>query len=266
MRSIDQRGYVEIDGCQLEYIWFRENAVPSERTVVLLHEGLGCVQGWGEFPQLLAEATGFPILAYSRAGYGGSGSGSISRPLDWMHHEALVVLPALLGKLDIKSYVLVGHSDGASISIIYAGGQMQGCLDGLVLMAPHVFLEEVSLTGVDQARSLYLTDDLRDKLVRYHGDQVDGAFWGWNKFWRRPEIRDWNIEDSLQHIEVPVLIIQGENDEYGSIAQLDSIESQVPTAVERHFLKHVGHSPHRDQPKFLLDTIGRFIGRIWRDT
>ena len=109
---------------------------------------------------------------------------------------------------------------------------------------------------------MYQTEDLRDKLVRYHGSQVDGAFWGWNNFWRRPDIRDWNIEDSLHKIDLPVLVIQGADDEYGSIAQLDSIESRVPAEVERHFLENVGQSPYRERPEFVLNTINRFIGRL----
>jgi len=262
LNSTGELERVEIDGCELEYLWCRETVDPFQRTVVFLHEGLGCVQSWGDFPQLLAASTGLAVLAYSRAGYGGSGSTSTSRPPDWMHHEALVVLPALLEKFEIESYILIGHSDGASIGIIYAGSKRQGHLQGLVLIAPHVFLEQVSLTGIDHARLMYQTADLRDKLVRYHGSQVDGAFWGWNNFWRRPDIRDWNIEDSLDKIDLPVLVIQGADDEYGSIAQLDSIESRVPVEVERHFLENVGHSPYREQPEFVLNTINRFIGHL----
>ena len=262
MNSTHELGHVEIDSCELEYLWCRETVDPFQRTVVFLHEGLGCVQSWGDFPQLLAASTGLAVLAYSRAGYGGSGSTSTPRAPDWIHHEALVVLPALLEKFEIESYILIGHSDGASIGIIYAGSKRQGHLQGLILMAPHVFLEQISLTGIDHARLMYQTADLRDKLVRYHGSQVDGAFWGWNNFWRRPDIRDWNIEDSLDKIDLPVLVIQGADDEYGSIAQLDSIESRVPVEVERHFLENVGHSPYREQPEFVLNTINRFIGHL----
>lgn len=262
MNSTGELEHVEIDGCELEYLWCRETVDPFRRTVVFLHEGLGCVQSWGDFPQLLAASTGLAVLAYSRAGYGGSGSTSTPRTPDWMHHEALVVLPALLEKFEIESYILIGHSDGASIGIIYAGSKRQGHLQGLVLIAPHVFLEQVSLTGIDHARLMYQTADLRDKLVRYHGSQVDGAFWGWNNFWRRPDIRDWNIEDSLDKIDVPTLVIQGVDDEYGSAAQLDSIESRVSAQVERHLLENVGHSPYREQPEFVLNTINRFIGRL----
>jgi len=262
LNSTVQLEHVEIDGCQLEYLWCREIVEPIQGTVVLLHEGLGCVQSWGDFPQVLAASTGLAVLTYSRAGYGGSGPISLPRTLDWIHHEALVVLPALLEKFDIESYVLIGHSDGASIGIIYAGSNGQENLQGLVLMAPHVFLEQVSLTGVNRARSLYQTANLRDKLVRYHGSQVDGAFWGWNDFWCRPEIRNWNIEDSLDKIDVPTLVIQGVDDEYGSAAQLDSIESRVSAQVERHLLENVGHSPYREQPEFVLNTINRFIGRL----
>ena len=262
MNSIGELEHVEIDGCELEYLWCRETVDPFQRTVVFLHEGLGCVQSWGDFPQLLAASTGLAVLAYSRAGYGGSGSTSTPRAPDWIHHEALVVLPALLEKFEIESYILIGHSDGASIGIIYAGSKRQGHLQGLILMAPHVFLEQISLTGIDHARLMYQTADLRDKLVRYHGSQVDGAFWGWNNFWRRPGILDWNIEDCLDKIDLPVLVIQGADDEYGSIAQIDSIESRVPVAVERHFLENVGHSPYREQPEFVLNTINRFIGHL----
>ena len=262
LNSTDELEHVEIDSCELEYLWCRETVDPFQRTVVFLHEGLGCVQSWGDFPQLLAASTGLAVLAYSRAGYGGSGSTSTPRTPEWMLDEALVVLPALLEIFEIKSYILIGHSDGASIGIIYAGSKRQGHLQGLVLMAPHVFLEQVSLTGIDHARLMYQTADLRDKLVRYHGSQVDGAFWGWNNFWRRPDIRDWNIEDSLDKIDLPVLVIQGADDEYGSIAQLDSIESRVPVEVERHFLENVGHSPYREQPEFVLNTINRFIGHL----
>ncbi len=262
MNSTGQLEHVQIDGCRLEYLWSCGAVEPYQTTLVLLHEGLGCVRSWSDFPQVLAASTGLAVLAYSRAGYGGSGPASLPRQPNYMHHEALVVLPALLEKLNVESPLLIGHSDGASIAIIYAGSNEKEILQGLVLMAPHVFHEQVSLAGVNRARLLYQHADLRDKLMRYHGNQVDDAFWGWNDVWRLPDFQDWNIENSLDNIDVPVLVIQGTDDEYGSVAQLDAIESRVLSDIERHFLENVGHSPQREQSAFVLDMINRLIGRL----
>ena len=229
-------------------------------TLVFLHEGLGSVALWRDFPQKVADATKRPALIYSRTGYGRSAKLTAARTPRYMHDEALVTLPTLLDALGIVDAILIGHSDGASIALIHAGARLRP-VRALVAMAPHGFVEELSIASIAQARHDYESTDLRTKLGRYHVD-VDSAFRCWNDIWLSPAFRDWNIEASLPGIDCPLLLIQGRDDEYGTLAQLDAIQRQVSGRVERVELSDCGHSPHRDQPQATLKAITGFISSL----
>jgi len=229
-------------------------------TLVLLHEGLGSVALWRDFPAKLAARTGASALVYSRRGYGKSDRLAAPHKPDYMHHEALVVLPALLQELAVSDPILIGHSDGASIALIHAGSG-RWPMRALVLEAPHVFVEDVTVASIEQARTAYGTTDLAKRLARYHGDP-DHAFWGWNDIWLDPAFRSWNIEASLPGVRYPVLAIQGADDEYGTLAQIDAIERGVSGPFERLVLADCKHSPHRDQETATLEAMARFIERV----
>jgi len=228
-------------------------------TLVLLHEGLGSISMWRDFPNRLAHATVAHVVVYSRYGYGGSDALSGPRAVRYMHDEALVTLPQLLDALGIERPILVGHSDGASIALIHAGGANRP-LTGVVAMAPHVLVEDISIRSIEAARVGYETTDLRTKLARYHAD-VDSAFRGWNDIWLHPDFRAWNIESYLPSISCPVLAVQGEDDEYGTMDQLARIEQAVRD-VDIVKLTDCRHSPHRDQLDAVLGAISRFVDRI----
>jgi pimeloyl-ACP methyl ester carboxylesterase len=228
-------------------------------TIVLLHEGLGSISMWRDFPRQVAEVTGHEVLVYSRHGYGRSAPLTAPRPLRFMHDEALLVLPELLDALEIRRPILLGHSDGGSIAIIHAGGSGRD-VAGLVLLAPHVMVEEISVASIAAARAAYAQGDLRARLARHHED-VDGAFRGWNEVWLRPEFRDWTIEEYLPRITCPVLAIQGAQDEYGTMAQVDRIAAAIP-GTEVLELSKCAHSPHRDRAEDVLEAIRGFVERV----
>lgn len=254
----EESGFFSIADLQLEYQFFTPSPDPG-LTLVLLHEGLGCLALWKEFPLQLAEQTGCRVLAYSRAGYGGSSPCALPRPLSFMHDEALTVLPQVLTAAGIRRAVLVGHSDGASIALINAGGLADQRVRGLILMAPHVFVEELTLKSIRQARTAYLTTDLPERLGRYHGDNLECAFWGWNRAWLDEEFRDWNLEEYLPQITVPVLLIQGEDDNYGTVRQLEKIAAGLPAGAEQTLLPGCGHAPFRDRPTATLQAVSTFL-------
>lgn len=228
-------------------------------TIVLLHEGLGSISMWRDFPRQVAEVTGHEVLVYSRHGYGRSAPLTAPRPVRFMHDEALVVLPALLDTLEIRRPILLGHSDGGSIALIHAGGSGRD-VAGLVLLAPHVMVEAISLASIAAAQVAYAQGALRARLARHH-DDVDGAFRGWNDVWLLPEFRDWSIEEYLRRITCPVLAIQGEEDEYGTMEQVERIGGAIPDA---QILKRscCGHSPHRDRAEDVLKAIRGFVERV----
>ncbi len=232
---------------------------PEQPTIVLLHEGLGSVAIWRDFPVKLNEATRCAVLAYSRYNYGASDPLGAAYEVDYMHREALETLPALLRALDITNPVLLGHSDGASIALIYAASGAP--LAGIVVEAPHVFVEDISIESIAKARLQYKTGDLPVRLARYHRNP-DIAFWGWNDIWLKPEFRSWNITPLLPRIRCPVLAIQGEDDEYGSMAQLDAIGEGVAGRLVLLKLPDCGHAPHREQEARTLAAIQRFIAGI----
>jgi pimeloyl-ACP methyl ester carboxylesterase len=258
---VSEPAYLEIAGRRLEYFWHgpRPEVAP---TLVFLHEGLGSAGLWRDFPETLAAATGCGALVYSRAGYGASDPVSLPRPLRYMHDEAFDVLPAVLAAADIQRHVLVGHSDGASIAIMHASAAPRPGLLGLALEAPHLFTEAMGLAAIAATAEPYRSGDLRQKLRRWHGEKVDHAFWGWYDIWCDPGFRQWNIEAYLPAIKVPALVIQGEDDEYGTIAQVEVVRRQSGAAVETLLLPDCGHSPHRDQPEKTLRAMRDFMAKL----
>lgn len=261
MNTGDRTERLEVDGVGLECAWFGPRSGDGP-TLVLLHEGLGCVALWKDFPERLAETTGLGVMAYSRRGYGGSDPVEVPRPLTYMHDEGLEVLPAVLDAAGIHDAILVGHSDGASIALINAGGVRDPRVRGLVLMAPHVFNEALSVRSIGEAKEAYENGPLREQLARYHGDNVDGAFLGWNRAWLDPGFLEWNIEGFLPDIQVPCLLIQGEDDQYGTVEQVEAIQRQVSGPPELLMLPACRHSPQRDQPDRTLEAIARFADRL----
>jgi pimeloyl-ACP methyl ester carboxylesterase len=251
--------WLNIAGTRLECRWFGPGAEQAP-TLVFLHEGLGCVELWKGFPQRVAAATGCGVLAYSRAGYGRSDPVSLPRPLSYMHHEGLEVLPAVLDAAGVRQAILVGHSDGASITLINAGGVRDPRVIGAILMAPHVFNEPRCMDSIRAACDAYAEGGLRAALARYHAD-VDGAFRGWSRAWLDPGFWSWNIEQYLPRVAIPLLVIQGEGDEYGTAAQVEAIQRQVSAPVEVRWLAGCRHSPHRDQPQQTLAAIAGFVQR-----
>jgi pimeloyl-ACP methyl ester carboxylesterase len=250
-----------VDGKRLETLWIGPGQA-DRPTIVMLHEGLGSVALWKHFPQKLVARTGCRVLAYSRYGHGSSHKLMEKRPVKFMHHEGEVVLPQLLDKLGISRPILLGHSDGGSISLIFAG-KYPDRPRALILEAPHVFVEDLSVASITQAKVNYQTTDLPHKLRRHHS-HPDATFWGWNDIWLDPEFRSWNIEEYLPAIHCPILCIQGEDDEYGTIAQLKAIQARVP-GTEILMLPNCKHSPHRDQPEATLDKMGEFVVTIAED-
>jgi len=247
--------FASVDNARLEYEWIGERT--SQAPIVMLHEGLGSVSLWRDFPTRLSDITHRAVLVYSREGYGRSSPMHGPRPVSYMHDEALIVLPRLLDQLEVHEPILFGHSDGASIALIHAGAG-QRPVRALILLAPHLVVEEISLRGIAAAKRAYETTDLRTRLARWHHEQVDSAFWGWNNIWLSPEFRQWNIEEYVPHVHCPVLAIQGEDDEYGTMEQIDKIARSAPT-VELLKLARCGHSPHRDCSDAVLAAVEVFL-------
>jgi pimeloyl-ACP methyl ester carboxylesterase len=230
----------------------RARIVGGEPTLVFLHEGLGSLGQWRHFPAQVAARTGCGALTYSRAGNGFSDVLTEKRGVRYMHDEALKVLPGILLEESIADPILIGHSDGASIALIH------GRASAMVLMAPHVFVEDKGIAAIEQTRRAFETTDLRARIARHHANG-DRTFYGWNDIWLDPAFRDWNIEEVLPKVRCPVLLIQGADDEYGTLEQLDRIERGVKGPVERLVLERCGHAPQRDRTEATLDAIARFV-------
>jgi pimeloyl-ACP methyl ester carboxylesterase len=310
--------HVKIGDQQLDYVWHGPS--PAEApTLIFLHEGLGCVAMWRDFPERLAEATGCGALVYSRAGYGKSDSCELPRTVRFMHDEALVILPRVLDAFQIREAILVGHSDGGSIALIHAGGILnhedtkntkiadrnrnklgelspRTLIRGLILEAPHVFVEEIGLESIRAIAEEYRTaivnvpsaerdagrmpanrpqdagapvrapvgapSVLKQRLARYHGENVDATFGGWNDVWLNPRFHSWNIEEYLPQIQIPVLLIQGKDDRYGTLAQVKAIEAGCQGPVRTVLLADCGHSPHLDQPAQALEAMREFVAEL----
>jgi pimeloyl-ACP methyl ester carboxylesterase len=279
-------------GQRLEYRWIGPKPGDAP-TIVFLHEGLGCMGMWRDFPDRIARESGCGALVYSRWGYGASDPVRRRRPVRFMHDEALQSLPAVIEHFKLHDFILFGHSDGASIAIIYAGTHSRSAR-GLILEAPHVFVEPICLESIARIanspsesthrvhadyRSLRYSSpkitaspireqdgggptDLRKRLARYHGANTDSMFRTWTEVWLNPDFRLWNIEEYLKGIEAPLLVIQGEEDEYGTLKQVDAVMTQTRGPVESLVLASCGHSPHRDQPEQVMSATVQFIRRI----
>ena len=258
MSAQAESSFVTVQGRKLEVqrIAATDKDAPA---LVFLHEGLGSVSMWRDFPARAAAATGCSAVVYSRYGYGRSDVLREPRRVDYMHAEAERVLPDLLRQLSIEEPVLVGHSDGGSIALIYAGAGNRA--RGIVAMAPHVFVEDISVKSIAEAKAAFETTDLPQKLARHHADAAK-TFWGWNDIWLHLDFRKWNIEEVLPRVYCPMLAIQGFDDEYGTMAQIDAIARQAGGPVELLRLANCRHSPHRDQPEVVLAAIARFVERL----
>jgi len=249
---------IAVDGHQIEHAWIDG----GDPVLVFLHEGLGSIRQWRDFPRRVAAATGRRALVYDRYGYGNSDVLVEERVgVDFMHREAVNVLPELLLKLGIQKPVLIGHSDGASIALIHAG---HFPVRGVAVMAPHVFIEDVCVDSIENASRQFETSDLRQRLGKYHRDP-DKTFHLWADAWMDPAFRKWNIEAYLPGIKCPVLAIQGVNDEYGTMAQLDTIARQVGGPCELLKLPECGHAPFKDQPERVLQSVVSFIEKLLKE-
>jgi pimeloyl-ACP methyl ester carboxylesterase len=258
--SVAAECFIEIGASRPEYRMIGPQ--PDEAaTFVLLHEGLGSVALWSDFPDRLAAATGLGVFAYSRAGYGRSSASVMPRRTSFMHEEAREVLPLVLDAIGLRRGVLLGHSDGASIAAIYAGSVADHRIGGLVLLAPHFFTEAFGVAEIARMRALYATGDLRSKLARWHQDP-DNAFYSWSGPWLDPEFRKWDITEELAHIRVPVLVIQGEDDQYGTLDQVETAKEACQCPVEAVILPGVRHIPHREAAEETLRAIVDFTGRL----
>jgi pimeloyl-ACP methyl ester carboxylesterase len=254
---------ITVDGVNLECRRIDAQREPAP-TLVFLHDGLGCVDIWGDFPDRLTRRTGLPGFVYSRAGYGRSDPVPLPRPLNYMHIEAAHVLPAVLAASGIAQAILVGHSDGATISLIYGaltggGGIATPRATAIVAMAPHVFNEALSIASIRETTRQFEGGTLRARLERYHGTNVDCAFRGWSDAWLDPLFRAWNIEAMLAAIDVPVLVIQGDADVYGSLAQVESILRNVSGPVRSHIIPGCDHIPYREAPEITSEAIAEFL-------
>ena len=260
--TLDDQGLIAAGGARLEYrmIGPRPDAAP---TIAMLHEGLGSVTTWGEFPQTVAERTKAGVFVYSRAGYGRSSAVTLPRPLDYMQREATDVLPLLLDAIGFRRGILLGHSDGATIAAYYAGSVQDHRVRGLILVAPHFFLEASNIAAIKKTRETYRTTDLRTRLARHHAD-VDAAFRGWSEAWLDPDFASFDTTDALAYIRVPMLIVQGEADPYGTAAQARVAAEECYCPVETLLMPGVGHAPYREKTEETLGAITAFTDRIFR--
>src|SRR2546425_5187858 len=261
--TLADQGFLDLGPMRLEYrmIGPRPDAAP---TIAMLHEGLGCVGLWGDFPDQLQAATGAGVFVYSRAGYGRSSPVTLPRPLSFMHDEAREVLPRLLGRIGFHRGLLLGHSDGASIAAIYAGSIQDHRVRGLVLIAPHFFTEDMGLAEITRTKAAFEAGPLRAKLARWHADP-DNAFNAWCGPWLDPEFRKWELGDELAHIRVPILIVQGEDDQYGTVRQIEMAQQECYCPVDVALLPNTRHAPHREAPEATLRATSEFINRLLRE-
>ena len=261
--TLSDEGFLDIPPLRLEYrmIGPRPDAGP---TIVMLHEGLGSSGLWGAFPDQIAVATGAGVFVYSRAGYGKSCAAPLPRSVKFMHEEALTVLPHVLDAIGFERGFLFGHSDGASIATIYAGSAQDHRVRGLVLVAPHFFIEDMGIAEIARANAAFATGDFRDRLKRWHAD-VDSAFRSWSEPWLHPDFRKWDITEELTYIRVPILIVQGADDQYGTLRQLDVAKDECFCPVETAVLPGVRHAPHREASEQTLKVAVDFINGLLRD-
>jgi pimeloyl-ACP methyl ester carboxylesterase len=255
-------GFVDAGGKRLEVASW--GPPPGQApTIAMLHEGLGCVALWRDFPEKLAAATGWGVLAYSRAGHGQSDPADLPRPLDFMTREAVEVLPQVLEAAGVETAVLLGHSDGATISAIYAGSVSDMRIRGLVLVAPHFFTEETGLAEIAKAREAYESGDLKARMARFHADP-ENTFRGWNDTWLNPDFKDWNVAEVIDYLRIPALAVQGEDDQYGTRSQINELESRSYAPVEVVMIPGCRHAPHIEAQDALMAAVTEFIARLAR--
>jgi pimeloyl-ACP methyl ester carboxylesterase len=262
MTTLSPSGFLTIGPSDLEYRMIGPSPQDAP-TIVMLHEGLGSAALWGDFPDKLQVATGAGVFIYSRSGYGASTPVQLPRAVDYMHTEALEVLPNLLDQIGFRRGLLLGHSDGASIAAIYAGSHQDHRVEGVVMIAPHFIVEDVSVASIAKIRIAYETSGLKAKLARWHSD-VDNAFYGWNDAWLDPAFRNWDISEYLAYIRVPVAILQGVNDEYGTMRQVEIAQEECYCPVDVTEIPGAGHQPHREVPGATLDAVEEFANAVLR--
>ncbi len=251
-----------VQGKRLEYQCY--GAAPDQApTIVMLHEGLGCAALWRDFPRQIAESTGWGVFVYSRVGYGQSDVAELPRPLDYMTREAVEVLPEVLDAIGLQRGVLLGHSDGATISAIYAGSVEDFRIRGLVLMAPHFFTEDMGLAEIAKAKKVYESTDIAARMAKYHANP-DNTFRGWNDAWLHPDFKAWNVAEVTDYLRIPTLAIQGINDQYGTLAQITEIETRSYAPVDVNIIEDCAHAPHLDQPEQVLKATHEFLMRLDR--
>jgi pimeloyl-ACP methyl ester carboxylesterase len=262
MKAFPEQGFLDLGDQRLEYrmVGPRPGEAP---TLVLLHEGLGSVAMWGDFPDMLAAATGCGVFVYSRRGYGRSSAAHLPRKLDFMHVEARETLPKILDAIGFERGLLVGHSDGASIAAIYGGSIQDHRVCALVLMAPHFIVESVTSKAIAEMRQAFETSDLRARLARYH-DDVGATVEGWSDVWLKGDFSSWDLTEDLAYIRVPILIIQGEDDQYGTVRQVEIAQDECYCPVEVVMLPGVRHVPHREGAEKTLAAIVDFVKRALR--
>lgn len=254
--------FVNAGGHRLEYEWL--GPTPEEApTIVMLHEGLGSVAMWRDFPAAVQERTGLGVCVYSRWGYGKSDPRhDFPQPVDYLHREARTALPDLLRELHIDRPILLGHSDGASIALIYAGEGLEPAPLGVISLAAHVFVEQETTNAIARARVAFEEGKLRQGLAKYH-DNVESAFFTWNLTWLLPDfIHNWNLEAFVEKIRCPLTVMQGTDDDYGTALQYESMRARHPGPTEILVLPDCGHSPHRDQREATLDAIAAHVGNL----
>jgi pimeloyl-ACP methyl ester carboxylesterase len=258
--ALSDSGFLTIGDQRLEYrmIGPRPDEAP---TIVMLHEGLGCVGMWGDFPDKLQAATGLGVFVYSRAGYGQSSPVKLPRPLNFMHIEAQQTLPKILDAIGFQHGLLVGHSDGASIAAIYGGSHQDHRVSGIVLIAPHFIVEDVTSASIAEMRKAYDTTELRARLARYHAD-VDATVHGWSDVWLKGDFRKWDLTEFLAYIRVPVLIVQGEDDQYGTVRQIEIAQEECYCPVEVALLPGAKHVPQREAPEATMKAVTEFVEHL----
>lgn len=253
-------GFLNAGGKRLEYAC--HGPQPGDKPViVMLHEGLGCTALWRDVPANIAQATGHPVFVFSRAGYGQSDLADLPRPLDYMTREAVDVLPDVLDAIGAQGYVLLGHSDGATIAAEYAGRVSDVRVRGLILIAPHFFTEEMGLAEIAKAGEAYDANGLKEKMARYHRDP-DNTFRGWNDSWLAPGFKDWNVAEVIDYWRIPCLAIQGRDDQYGTLAQIDEIETRTYSPADIAIIEGAQHAPHLEKPEETLAAITEFCAHL----
>jgi pimeloyl-ACP methyl ester carboxylesterase len=263
MAKLADQGFIDLPPLRIEYR--TAGPRPGEApTLILLHEGLGSAGMWGDFPEKLAATTGFGVFAYSRIGYGNSSPAALPRKLDFMHVEAQDVLPRLLDAIGFRQGLLIGHSDGASVAAIYGGAVQDHRVRGLVLMAPHFIVEDVTIRSIAEIRQSFDTTDVRQRFRRWHAD-ADATVRGWTDVWLKNDFHAWDISDALAYIRVPVLIIQGDEDHYGTVRQIEIAQEECYCPVDVLLMPGIKHVPHREATEQTLKAIAAFSGRVLRE-